>query len=74
MIKQQIFRLDVPMDHILLMTIRQRLRETQNVLKFTREIHKDLSQMIQLKTHSLGVLNFTKNKELNPKKKKNPYN
>lgn len=41
MIKQQIFGLDVSMNHIFLMTKRQRLREAQNVLKFTRDTHKD---------------------------------
>ena len=41
MIKQQIFGLDVSMNHIFLMTKRQRLREAQNVLKFTRDMHKD---------------------------------
>ena len=41
MIKQQIFGLDVSMNHIFLMTKRQRLREAQNVLKFTRDMHKN---------------------------------
>ena len=41
MIKQQIFGLDVSMNHIFLMTKRQSLRKAQNVLQFTRDMHKD---------------------------------
>lgn len=41
MIKQQIFGLDVSMNHIFLMTKRQRLRKAQNVLKFARDTHKN---------------------------------
>lgn len=41
MIKQKIFGLDVSMNHIFLMTKRQRLRKAQNVLKFARDTHKN---------------------------------